>query len=261
MTTPEPLGPIPVEPQAPRRRPRRKLVAAVSAALGLAVLTGGSVWALDRLGDADRTAPTIVWAEPAEDADAAKPATPVPLKGLGSRLMPVPFGFELGPDIENHGNDTVLGKKQAVAEFKEGSRGLPSDQRKKRNKAIEKLRLQGLAMRSYRDAVDGQLIVEMRLAQIENAKDGRKLAAFQSEFADALGIFRKGPAVKGFKNAKCFLTPKDSEDKLDVMFCSAYQGDVLISLEAYGPMPMNTSGAAELLRKQLDHLETPGELV
>ncbi|WP_455350989.1 hypothetical protein [Streptomyces sp. SYSU K217416] len=252
-TGPEILG----TPREPRRL-NRKVVAAVSAGLVLAVAAGGSVWAVDRLGDADRTSPTVVWAEPKEGTDERAKAAPP--QGLAARLLPVPHGYELGPDVDGYGNDTVLGKRQALAIFKQGNRGLPSSQRKKRDKAIDKLRLQGLAMRSYRTVL-GELVIETRLAHIENAKDGRRLAKFQSEFADMLGIFRKGPAVKGFKDAKCFLLPADSKSQLDAMFCSAYQGDVLVSMSAYGTKPFDKAGAAEVLRKQLDHLHSPGELV
>ncbi|AVZ73851.1 hypothetical protein SLUN_18385 [Streptomyces lunaelactis] len=255
--SPESAPEILATPKEPRRIDRR-LVVGVSVVLALAVVAGGGFWALDRLGDADRTAPTVVWAEPAGGAaDDGKAAQP---KGLAASLLPVPYGYELGPDIDVYGNDTVLSKRQAVAVFKEGSRGLPSAQRNQRNKAVDKLKLQGVAMRSYR-SFDGGFAIEVQLAQIENAGKGRELAQFQSAFADALGIFRKGPAIQGYKNAKCFLMPKDSKAKLDAMFCSAYQGDVLMNATAYGVKPLDTIGAAAILSKQLDHLKSPGEYV
>ncbi|MET7616912.1 hypothetical protein [Streptomyces sp. NPDC005408] len=253
----EPAPEILATPKAPRRISRR-LVAGACAVLALAVVAGGSVWALDRLGDADRTAPTVVWAEPKGGAAGHDKATQP--KGLAASLLPVPDGYELGPDIGEYGNDTVLSKRQAIASFKEGARGLPSAQRTKQNKAIDKLKLQGVAMRSYRVS-EGGLVIETRLAQIENAGKGRELAQFQSEFADALGIFRKGPAIQGYKNARCFLMPKDSKEKLDAMFCSAYQGNVLVSATAYGVKPLDTKEAATMLSKQLDHLKSPGEYV
>ncbi|MER7666035.1 MULTISPECIES: hypothetical protein [unclassified Streptomyces] len=238
------------------RRVRPGLIAAVSGALALAVVAGAGVLAFDRLGDADRTAPTVVWVNPPQlpEKPAAEPT------GLAAKLPPVPYAYRLGPDVDGLGNNTVLGRKQAVVRFKEGTRGLTPAQRKARDKAIDKLRLQGLAVRSY-VSLDQGLIVEMQLAQIENAKDGRKLAAFQSEFADALGVLRKGPTVPGFENATCFLTPKSTETKLDAMFCSAYEGDVLVNVYAYGLRPLGTASATELLKLQLEHLESPGESV
>ncbi|WP_406304241.1 hypothetical protein OHA61_20530 [Streptomyces sp. NBC_00885] len=245
-------------PKEPRRINRR-LVVGGCAVLALAVVAGGSVLALDRLGEADRTAPTVVWADPKGGAAAgnAKAAQP---EGLAASLLPVPHGYELGPDIGEYGNDVVLNKRQAIAVFKEGARDLPSAQRNKSNKAVDKLKLQGVAMRSYRIG-DGSLVIETRLAQIQNAGKGRELANFQTEFASALGIFRKGPAIQGYKNARCFLMPKNSKEKLDAMFCSAYQGDVLVSATAYGVKPLNTIEAATMLSKQLDLLKSPGESV
>ncbi|MEU3918824.1 hypothetical protein [Streptomyces sp. NPDC029004] len=240
------------------RRINRRLVVGGCAVLALAVVAGGSVWALDRLGEADRTAPTVVWAEPKGGSAGDDKATAP--KGLAARLLPVPHGYELGPDIGEYGNDTVLNKRQAIAVFKEGGRDLPSAQRNQSNKAVDKLKLQGVAMRSYRTSKGG-LVIETRLAQIQNAGKGRELANFQSEFADVLGIFRKGPAIKGYKNARCFLMPKESEAKLDAMFCSAYQGDVLVSATAYGVKPFDTKEAATMLSKQLDLLKSPGEYV
>ncbi|WP_093800241.1 hypothetical protein [Streptomyces sp. Wb2n-11] len=119
---------------------------------------GAGVWAVDSLGDADRTAPTVVWAEPADSADRTEGegAAKQP-EGLAASLLPVPYSYELGPDIDDYGNDSSLTRRQAVAVFKEGSRGLPSAQRNKRNKAVDKLKLQGIAMRGYR-ASDGGLV-------------------------------------------------------------------------------------------------------
>ncbi|MFE6127209.1 hypothetical protein ACFQ6Q_02885 [Streptomyces sp. NPDC056437] len=253
--SPEPLPEILGSAQEPRRV-HPKLIAAVSGALALAVVAGLGVLAFDRLGDADRTAPTVVWVNPPQRPEnpAAEPT------GLAAKLPPVPYEYRLGPDVDGLGNNTVLGRKQAVVKFKEGTRGLTPAQRKARDRAIDKLRLQGLAARSY-VSLDQGLIVEMSLAQIENAKDGRKLAGFQSEFAEAFGVLRKGPTVPGFKNAKCFLTPKSTETKFDAMFCSAYEGDVLVNVYAYGLRPLGTASATELLRLQLEHLESPGESV
>ncbi|MEU2156589.1 hypothetical protein ABZ532_16490 [Streptomyces sp. NPDC019396] len=260
---PQQSGPgIPGTPGKPPRG-RRRLVVGGTVALALAVLAGGGALALGKLADADRTAPTVVWAQPSAAVRGADSS--IAPRGLAAKLPPVPFFSALGPDIDGLGNNVVLGKRQAIAHFKEGSRDLPPTQRKARNKAIDKLRIQGLALRSH-VSFDRELIVEMRLAQIENGKDGRALAAFQSEFAEALGIFRKGPAIPGFKNAKCFLMPKglegkDSDTELDAMFCSAYEGDVLVDTVAYGTGPLDTKTAADLLEEQLEYLRSPGEYV
>ncbi len=41
------------------------------------------------------------------------------------------------------------------------------------------------------------------------------MSTFQNEFFDALTFFRKGPEIKGHKNAECFLPPKDKDEKLE----------------------------------------------
>ncbi|MGW7055538.1 hypothetical protein [Streptomyces sp. NPDC054887] len=263
---PEEAGPgesaqdAPAEPPKTRSNNRRLLVA-ISAVLALAAAAGGGLWAVDRLAQADRTAPTVVWAEPEAPAGGTKSegAAKAP-EGLAASLLPVPYSYEPGPDIDKYGNDVSLTRRQAVAVFKEGSRGLPSAQRNKRNKAVDKLELRGIAMRSYRTS-DGDLVIETQLARIESAGAGRALADFQSVFANALGIFPKGPRVPGFKNAKCFLMPKDAKSKLDGMFCSAYQGDVLVSTVAYGTKPFQATEVVKMLGEQLDRFKSPGRFV
>ncbi|MFJ6935190.1 hypothetical protein [Streptomyces sp. NPDC101132] len=255
--TPAPAA-APADPAA-RRGARRKAVAMGAAVLVLASLAAGGVWADARLAEADRTAPTVVLAEAPVPSASATPAPTRPA-GLAGSLLPVPGGYELGPDIDEFGRDVELSERQAVAQFKESSRNLPAAQRSKQSKAVDKLGLGGMAMRSYR-ALGGDLVVEIKLAQIKNAKDGRKLAQYQKEFADWLGIFRKGPKIEGHGKASCFLLPKTDGSKLDGMFCSAYEGDVLVSMMATGPKPFQTTEAASILREQLDHLTSPGERV
>ncbi|WP_455360624.1 hypothetical protein [Streptomyces sp. SYSU K21746] len=239
---------------------RRGVVVGISTLICLAVVAGGGFWGLDRLGDADRTAPTVVWGDPAVDAEGdAVDDKPVPPTGVAAMLLPVPVGYELGPDLGQYGNDSVLTARQAVAVLKEGSRGLPSAQRRKHHKAVDKLRVRGLAMRSYQSTTS-DMVVETQIAQM-NGKGARERADFVKKFADFLGVFRKGPKIKGHAGAKCFLLPKDSESKTDAMFCSAAQGDALISFYAYGVKPFDTKEAADLLKQQLDHLDSPGELV
>ncbi|WP_176710055.1 hypothetical protein [Streptomyces sp. Wb2n-11] len=55
--------------------------------------------------------------------------------------------------------------------------------------------------------------------------------------------------------------PKDSESKLDAMFCSAYEGDVLVSTFAYGTKPFEAEEAATMLSEQPVRPKTPGEFV
>jgi hypothetical protein len=46
-----------------------------------------------------------------------------------------------------------------------------------------------------------------------------------------------------------------------MMFCSAYQGDILISATADGVKSLDTKSIAMLLAEQLDRIAEPGEAV
>ncbi|MGW7288543.1 hypothetical protein ACWGH4_24010 [Streptomyces sp. NPDC054847] len=242
-------------PGSPRRRPP---VALVATAVSLALLAGAGAWGWSALKRADRSAPTVIWAEPAEhpelDFPAAEPT------GLAAQLLPLSVRYVAGPDMDEYGNDSSLGAERAVALFKQGSRGLPSAQRKRHDKAVEKLRVKGLAARSYRD-IDGTYIVETRLAQMENSKAVRDMADIRKEMADALGVFRKGPKVKGHPKAVCHLLPENDDLELDAMVCTAHVGEILVTTYAYGSESLPTGTIAEMFRDQLDHIASPGESV
>lgn len=252
------LDDAPTQSASPGRTRRRFPVALVATAVSLAVVAGAAAWGWSALQHADRTAPTTVWAEPAEDPE----ADPEPLKptGLAAQLLPMPAFWVPGPDIDEHGNDSVISADRAVALLKQGSRGLPSAQRKRHDKAVDKLRIKGLAVRSYRPA-SSEYVVETRLTQLENTKAVDNMAEFQKELTNALGIFRKGPKIKGHPKAECHLMPKSDGIDLDGMMCTGHVGEVLVSTYAYGTDPMPTKTIADMVREQLDHIASPGESV
>lgn len=257
-TTPTaPTAPTDPAPTAPPRR-RRFPVALVATTLSLGLIAGAGAWGWSVLQEADRTAPTVVWAEPAEHPENDIPA--LEPTGLAAQLLPVPLQYQPGPDVDEFGNDSVLDAERAVALFKEGSRGLPSAKRKRHDKAVDKLGIKGLAVRSYRP-VDSRFVVEIRLAQLKNTKAVGSIAAFQKEMADAFGVFRKGPKIKDHPKATCFLMPEIDKVDLDVMMCTAPVGEVLVSVYAYGAKPLATGSIKNLVREQLDHISSPGEAV
>lgn len=230
---------------------------------GILVLTaagGGIAWTSVTVHGADRTAHTTVYEEGIPTASDAVHG-PDPNDGrtdsaLAKDMLPVPDGYELGPDIEEFGNDAVLSDKEAQAVLEHGTR-LPGEQGAERRKAVRKLKVKGLGMRSY-SAIDSRLVIEMRIAQMGNKEAVHSLSTFQAKLADVLSLFRKGPAIKGHDHAKCFLMPKDSKADLDEMFCTAYQGDKLVSMTASGVKPLHKDAAAELLKNQLDRLAKGG---
>jgi hypothetical protein len=249
----------PVVAAAPARRRRRFPVGIVATAVSLALVAGAGAWGRSVLKDADRTAPTTIWAEPAEHPELDFP--PLEPTGLAAQLLPVPRFWVLGPDVDEHGNDSVIGAQRAVALLKQGSRGLPGAQRKQHDKAVEKLRIKGLAMRSYRPSSGSEYLVETRLTQLENTKAVGDLAAFRKSVADALGVFRKGPRVEGHPKARCHLMPEAEDIDLDGMMCTGHVGEVLVTTYAYGTKPLPTRTIADMVRDQLDHIASPGESV
>ncbi|MEW2163314.1 hypothetical protein AB0912_09965 [Streptomyces sp. NPDC007084] len=254
------------ESTAPGGKPgRRGRVAAVAGALLLvgAVVAGGA-WTVVSVQDADRDAGAPVWKFPkTAKADAGKPK---PASPLAAMLVPYGDDYAQGPDMTRFGSDTALSGGAATALRKESVRGLPRSQRLQIEKQIDKQHTKGMAMRSYlyngsTRGNDGTFTVSVQLAQIEDRRAVRNMSTFQNGVLDALEIFRSGPRIEGHKNAKCFLPPKDKKQKLDMMICSAYQGDVLVEAVAYAARPMNTKGVAKLLREQLDRIQEPGEAV
>ncbi|WP_261993817.1 hypothetical protein [Streptomyces sp. t39] len=245
-----------IAPASERRR--RKVLALVAGAVGLALLAGAGGWGWSAVGDADRTAPTTVWAGPDENAEpASEPSAPT---GLRAQLLPMPAGYVPGPDVAEFGNDTVVDARRAVALLKESSRGLPSKERRRHDKEIDALRLKGLAMRSYR-AMDGSLAVETTLARMGNRGAGEEFVALTKEMRDESGLFRKGPSIKGHREAVCVLLPETDTTEMDMMMCWAQVGEVLVSVAGYGPEELPTRDIARLVADQLDHITSPGEAV
>ncbi|MFE7380521.1 hypothetical protein ACFU9F_09170 [Streptomyces zhihengii] len=248
----------PEAPGAPAARRGRTVVALVATAVGLALVAGAGAWGWSAVQDADRTAPTVVWAQPDESTDqAVEGLAPT---GLHAQLLPMPTGYVPGPDVAEFGNDTVVDARRSVALLKESSRGLPTKERRRYDKEIDALRLKGLAMRSYR-AMDGSLAVETTLAVMGNRGAGERFVASTKKMRDESGIFRKGPAIKGHREAVCVQLPLTDTTDMDMMMCWAQVGEVLVSVAGYGPEELPTRDIARLVAEQLDHIASPGEAV
>ncbi|MFR9675940.1 hypothetical protein [Streptomyces sp. TR02-1] len=248
---------------------RQKLLRALAAVAvlgtvgGLATFTGATVDA------ADRTAPTRVWDAPDRAPSVDDPA-PDLTRGrkdepLSKELLPVPSAFRLGPDIDGIGNDVHLTGKQAEEQMRRSAALLPAQQRKQHRASLKKLDVKGAAMRSYTRYSD-DLVVEIRLSQMGNRSAVKDLAAVQSALGEALSPLRKGPEIKGYDNASCFLMPKSDaadDERIEEMFCTAYEDDVLVSLSATGSASYQGTThvrreGGKLLRKQLERLTEGG---
>ncbi|MFD7706817.1 hypothetical protein, partial [Streptomyces sp. NPDC059786] len=263
---PAPLAePAPPAPPVKNTVLRRRLAIAAASLLAVGAVVAGVGYTVVTVGDADRDAGAPVWKFPAATkADAGKTAGP---EGLAGVLVPYGTDWKPGPDLGEYGSDAQLSGAQATALRKESLSGLPRSQRKQLEKEIDRQKLTGMAMRSYLGADAGSFAdddpytVSIVLAQMKSKAAVEDAATFQQDFLDALDVFRKGPKIEGHKNAQCFLPPADSDSGLDSMFCSAYQGDVLVTATADGVKPLDTKGVAALLRDQLDRIAEPGEAV
>ncbi|MFJ3671939.1 hypothetical protein ACIPSE_36345 [Streptomyces sp. NPDC090106] len=246
-----------------RARGRGRVLAIAGSVLLVGAVVSGVGYTVVTVDGADRDAGAPVWDFPKATTDEKRPAD---AEGLAGML--VPYGthyWNRGPDIAEYGSDVALSGAEATALRKKSLTGLPRTQRRQLEKQIDRQATTGMVMRSYVSTYgstgSGVSSVEITLTQMERRAAAKDIVTSQNAFIDALDLFRKGPEVKGFKNAKCFLLPKDADLALDAMYCSAYQGDILISATAFGVKPLPTEEIVTLLAEQLDRIAEPGEAV
>jgi hypothetical protein len=267
MTAPAPAADEGTAPAPPKKRVcRRRIAVLAGSVLLLGAVVGGAGYTVVTVQDADRDPGRPSWKFP--QADDGKDTAAVEAKGLGGLLMPFGMqGFERGPDLAEFGSDAEFSGRQATALRKESLSGLPPTQRRQLEKQIDRQQIKGVVMRSYVDAqgsgtyADHSYTVGVVLTRMENRSAVRSISTSQNEFLASLDIFRKGPKIKGDTNAKCFLTPKGEKDELDRMFCSAYKGDVLVSITASGVAPLEKEKAAAFISAQLYRIDDTGKAV
>ncbi|WP_255345803.1 hypothetical protein [Streptomyces chartreusis] len=257
-------------PPAARRRPRAGRIAAVAGTvLLLGAVVAGAGYTVVTVQDADRDAGLPTWKFPkpaaADDKDEKSDKAASGLRGL---LLPYDEkGYTRGPDLGEFGSDAELSGRQATELRKESLKDLPRKERRQLEKELDKRPIEGMAMRSYYNA-DPQAIYDKRafftsvvLARLESRAAAKDVATGQNEFLSDLGLFRKGPKLDGHKNAKCFLTPKGLDEKLDRVYCTGWSGDVLISVTASGVRPLDLTSIGMFVTAQLDRIDDPGKAV
>ncbi|MGX1886423.1 hypothetical protein [Streptomyces sp. NPDC055287] len=248
---------------------RRILGTALPAVLLAGAVGGGLAYIRHTVDSADVTARTTVWErtdaepgkDPAGDVGRGKDST-----GLSKLLLPVPDEYRLGPDIDAYGNDSELSSTQAVALLKESGRGASGSQRREYERRIDKLGVQGIAMRSYTSG-EGDLVVRTEIVRMKDKKKIHDLYGLRTELLNFFDV-PKGPEIKGHQKAHCVmsapadgLTGTDPESKLGGMACMAYDDELLVSVVASGTEPFAKSAVAELVKDQLDHIVSPGEYI
>ncbi|MER8006137.1 hypothetical protein [Streptomyces sp. NPDC094149] len=252
------------EPAARKPRNRGRIAAVAASVLVVLGVVAGVGYTVVTVDGADRDAGAAVWKFPEQKAPEAKKA---PVKGLAGLLVEYGDGWKRGPDFGQFAADSELGAAQATALRKESLRDLPRTERKQLEKLIDKEHVKGMAMRSYAKEAgsafftDTAVTVTITLSRMESPSVVRRLSNSQNALFDSLDFFRKGPKIKGHGNAQCFLPPKSLDKHLDAMYCSAYQGNILVHVTANGVKPFDSKGVAELLADQLKRIGDPGEAV
>ncbi|MFJ9735880.1 hypothetical protein ACIRUL_31785 [Streptomyces sp. NPDC101171] len=247
-----------------RRRIRVSVVAGCVLLAGALVAGVGHTVVTVRA--ADRGAGPPLWRFPRTAADEKKAE---PRHGLAGMLVPYGTGTWVpGPDIGEFGADAELTGAQATALRKRSVSGLPRTTRKEMERQIDRQHITGMAMRSYFSAQSQPYLwneevyaVSITLSRMGDESAARRISTSTNKIVQELGALRAGPAVKGHEDAKCFRSPKGSGEGVNGMFCSAYVGDVLVTITASGAKTLDGDGVAKLLATQLDRIAEPGAAV
>lgn len=254
---------VPPAPPAPPARSRRG-PALLAVAAVVAVAAGGGIgYAVlrhDDRGTAAKSAATP-WTPPAPTATKAFGAKSggTHYGSLSRLLLPLPADYQPGPDVDAYGNDVRLDAQQASALFKDKFAGMSRKSRTAAEKTVDELHIEGAGLRTYLSPE--HLVVRIQIVQVRNKAAARSGPAYFRALTKAFGVYRNGPRIKGHDNAICVLPPIEPGEKLDMMLCQATEGDLMVSFEVSGTLPLHKTLAADLLARQLDRIQDPGEAV
>ncbi|MFE7528315.1 hypothetical protein ACFU7Y_21725 [Kitasatospora sp. NPDC057542] len=261
--TPEALPPAPAAPAGPSPASRRLLRA--GAATAAAALVGVAIGVGIIKTQYDDPAPATA-AAPSTAPTPTATATPYGAKSNGSHfgslrdlLLPVPAGYEPGPDDGGYGNDTELNGEQLSAELDADLQQLPKEKRDKMRSYWEGMHVKATGVRTYRAAGD-DLVVSLKLRQF-NQQEVQRINEYTAVFTGDTGLFRIGPAIPGHPEAHCYLMPAPPSAPIDYLECSAAEGDLLVIMNAEGVAPLPKDKIVALFTFQLDRLARPGASV
>ncbi|MGV9312781.1 hypothetical protein ACWDR0_11365 [Streptomyces sp. NPDC003691] len=240
---------------------------AISVAVALLATGAGAAYTADAVGGADRTAPTVIWGgapaepgdDPAGDLDRGRSDTP-----LGRLLLPVPDTQTLGPDMTPYGgNDGEFDARQAERLMKDRGEGLTGAERRRFDRTVERAGLQGMAWRTYVENQVGLYLTEVQIARMKNKEDARGMHASYAGLKELLGV-DKGPGIEGHREAACFQDLPEEPDSGYGLFrydCSAHVAGVFVMVRFTGDGSLSAATVAGFVKKQLDHIASPGEYV
>ncbi|MFJ3220583.1 hypothetical protein ACIPLC_32250 [Kitasatospora sp. NPDC086801] len=259
----DPAAPTAADPAAPRPASRRLLRA--GAATAAAALAGVAIGIGIVKTQYDDPAPAVAAGPSAAPAPTAT-ATPFGAKSNGNHfgslrdlLLPVPAGYEPGPDDGGYGNDTELGAEFLSAELDAELQQIPKDKRDKLRSYWEGLHVKATGVRTYRTG-EGDLVVGLKLRQF-NQQEVQKLNEYTAVFTGDTGLFRIGPEIPGHPEAHCYLMPAPPSAPIDNLECSAAEGDLLVVMNVEGVAPLPKDRIVALFTLQLDRLARPGASV
>ncbi|GAA4858838.1 hypothetical protein [Kitasatospora terrestris] len=251
----------PTEQPAAERpaRPKRLLLRASGAVLAAVLLGVGIGEVILHVAYDDQ--PVRAAAAPA--APSASPSAPFGAKENGNHfgslrdlLLPMPSGFDPGPDAGVFGNDNEYGPEQLDKRFQEFLDTVPDKYRDGAKGAWESLHYKASGVRTYQSHKT-DLEIDILLDQF-NQQAISKEAELYGSMIDDTGLFRQGPGVAGHPAARCALPPLRAGDQLDYMHCVSAEGDLMVTLDASGVAPLDQNKVVDLFRQQLDRLARPG---
>ena len=168
-------------------------------------------------------------------------------------LLPVPAGYQPGPDEGVLGNDSTIRPDQTDPTLSMLFGTMPASDMSTAEGAVAAGHMSDGAVRTYVNEA-GTLDVALTVLQLDPAQSAKSTADFERVVKQS-HVFRVGPQVPGHPNALCVLPATDVGDKLDAMLCLDTVGDTFAVVRAEGAVPLDTKTVTEMFGRQLDVLK------
>jgi len=168
-------------------------------------------------------------------------------------LLPIPDGYQAGPDEGGLGNDSTISPDQADPTVALLFGTLPASDMTSAQGAIATGHMSDGAVRTYANSA-GSLDVAVTVLRLDPAQSAESTSEFERVVKQSRA-YRNGPQVPGHAEALCVLPVTHVGDPLDSMTCLATAGDTLAIVNAEGSVPLDTNAVTELFGRQLDTLK------
>lgn len=168
-------------------------------------------------------------------------------------LLPIPDGYQAGPDEGGLGNDSTIAPDQADPTVALLFGTLPASDMTSAQGAIATGHMSDGAVRTYANSA-GSLDVAVTVLRLDPAQSAESTSEFERVVKQSRA-YRNGPQVPGHPEALCVLPVTHVGDPLDSMTCLATVGDTLAIVNAEGSVPLDTNAVTEIFGRQLDTLK------